>query len=321
MRSLLKIIKLLITRHQSFKLSIKAASQIMNNIKTFVFLDLETTGLPHLEQNKTKITELCMIAVQEEHLGLKNVPRVQNKLNLCFNPTKFISLDAELMTGLSNEKLEHLGVFSDKTVESINLFLDHHPKPICLVAHNGDKFDFPILRTEIDKTGVNLLDGLYCIDSLKLFKKLDKADSSSKVPKLSNKGELIPIELCDGFDELLCQVADEYEQTSKSNVQEEEITKAVKIQQVNETTPKKQIIGSKAIGKSRESRKRLNFSSYKLGDIYQRMTKCAPLNAHQAEADVTMLIICASTLGSRFVEESNALSKKLCDIPTLSQRK
>lgn len=69
------------------------------DIKTFIFLDIETTGLPQMENNATKITELSMIAVQSSHLRLGVIPRVQNKLTLCFNPWKLISYDSEKITG------------------------------------------------------------------------------------------------------------------------------------------------------------------------------------------------------------------------------
>lgn len=67
------------------------------DIKTFVILDLETTGLPHLDN--TKITELCMISIQAEHVLLGTTPRVQNKLNLCFDPCKLIQSNIEKLTG------------------------------------------------------------------------------------------------------------------------------------------------------------------------------------------------------------------------------
>lgn len=72
---------------------------IMRDIKTFAFLDSETTGIPHLENCKTKITELCIVAIQASHLSLGVFPRVQNKLNLCFNPGKCMNKDVSEITG------------------------------------------------------------------------------------------------------------------------------------------------------------------------------------------------------------------------------
>lgn len=75
-------------------------SQVKMNIQNFVFFDIETTGLPYQEYNKTRITELCFVAVQSEHLSLGVYPRVQNKLALCFNPHKFINPQATEITGI-----------------------------------------------------------------------------------------------------------------------------------------------------------------------------------------------------------------------------
>lgn len=71
----------------------------MLEIKTFVFFDSETTGLPSLENNTTKVTELCFVAVESEHLRQGVYPRVQNKLSFCINPKKYIQQEASSITG------------------------------------------------------------------------------------------------------------------------------------------------------------------------------------------------------------------------------
>lgn len=78
---------------------------IMRNIRTFVFFDLETTGLPSQEFNKTRVVELCFISIQADHLRLGTFPRVQNKLTMCVNPRKIISTGASEITGKFNKKL------------------------------------------------------------------------------------------------------------------------------------------------------------------------------------------------------------------------
>lgn len=74
----------------------------MTNIQSFIFFDIETTGLPFEEYNRTRITEMCFVAVQSEHISLGVYPRVQNKLALCFNPQKMISPTATELTGMYN---------------------------------------------------------------------------------------------------------------------------------------------------------------------------------------------------------------------------
>lgn len=68
-------------------------------IYNFAFIDLETTGLPSYENNKTKITELSISIVESNHLRSGVFPRVLNKINLCLNPCKFISPDSTNITG------------------------------------------------------------------------------------------------------------------------------------------------------------------------------------------------------------------------------
>lgn len=70
------------------------------NIQNFVFLDLETTGLPYEEYYKTRMTEMCFVVVEKEHISLGVYPRVQNKLTFCFNPQKIISPIASKITGI-----------------------------------------------------------------------------------------------------------------------------------------------------------------------------------------------------------------------------
>lgn len=68
-------------------------------IYNFAFLELETTGLPELENNTTKITELSISIVQSEHLSSGHFPRVVNKITLCLNPCKSITLTAAELSG------------------------------------------------------------------------------------------------------------------------------------------------------------------------------------------------------------------------------
>nr|XP_020652365.1 three prime repair exonuclease 2-like isoform X2 [Pogona vitticeps] len=116
-------------------------------IETFVFLDLEATGLP---PSRPKITELCLFAVarhafenpQYDNLDSKRMPlfpRLVDKLCFCINPA----------------------------------FFNRQSPPICLVAHNGCGYDFPLLKVELSALGISGLDDIYCADTLKAMKTLD----------------------------------------------------------------------------------------------------------------------------------------------------
>lgn len=143
-------------------------------IKTLVFFDLETTGLPDLEFFKTKITELSAVAVSVEHLlEGKDTPRVQHKLTLCFNPFKRIDIKATEITGLDNELLEHQKKFDKNSMNLLECFLFQLTPPVCIIAHNGNKFDFPLLKKQYE-----VLDGSFPVsikfcDSLPIFQKID----------------------------------------------------------------------------------------------------------------------------------------------------
>ena len=39
--------------------------------------------------------------------------------------------------------------FNENTFYLLTAFLNKLKKPICLIAHNGDKFDFPLLQQEL----------------------------------------------------------------------------------------------------------------------------------------------------------------------------
>lgn len=51
--------------------------------------------------------------------------------------------------GLDNLMLEHINKMDTNTVDLINRFLNQLKKPVCLVAHNGNKFDYPILARQL----------------------------------------------------------------------------------------------------------------------------------------------------------------------------
>ncbi|CAL4071551.1 unnamed protein product, partial [Meganyctiphanes norvegica] len=193
-------------------------------IETFVFFDLETTGL---RGDDPRILELSMIAVSREDLlkmkeesieingsseinkisskvisspGPSNgsvspniiksdtgssvtspnspskapsLPRVLQKYTRLYYPRKLINPKVEELTGLNNELMHRLPSFSLSSVEAIALFLDL-PKPVCLVAHNGDRYDFPLLKAEfVNAKSSDALSNVKCVDTLTCIKEID----------------------------------------------------------------------------------------------------------------------------------------------------
>lgn len=49
-------------------------------------------------------------------------------------------------------------------------FLDRLQKPVCFVAHNGNRFDYPILKKHIERLKQKFLNNIFCIDSLHAFR-------------------------------------------------------------------------------------------------------------------------------------------------------
>uniref|UniRef100_F6QB70 exodeoxyribonuclease III n=1 Tax=Bos taurus TaxID=9913 RepID=F6QB70_BOVIN len=141
-----------------------------------------------------KITELCLLAVHRYALeGLSAPqgpsptapvpPRVLDKLSLCVAPGKVCSPAASEITGLSTAVLAAHGrrAFDADLVNLIRTFLQRQPQPWCLVAHNGDRYDFPLLRAELALLGLaSALDDAFCVDSITALKALEPTGSSSE---------------------------------------------------------------------------------------------------------------------------------------------
>ena len=101
----------------------------MPQINSWVYMDLETTGL---ERDRPRITELSLVAVEARHISEN--PRVLNKLVLCFNPggARFNEY-ALTKTGLNPDNLSAQPRFSENTVWLLDAFLGSLPGPVCLV--------------------------------------------------------------------------------------------------------------------------------------------------------------------------------------------
>ncbi|XP_063966485.1 three prime repair exonuclease 2-like [Lytechinus pictus] len=177
-------------------------------INSFVFLDLETS---HLEKgDRPTIIEMSLFAVhrtgllhpdvlasvnrakrQDTTYDLSKVlfPRVVDKLTLCLDPRKQTSAQSFCLTKLDNLNLcESKKMALDKDVISmLNIFLRRQEGPICLVAHNGNRFDFPMLRTELSRVTANEpFEDFLCADSLDGF----RDNFASEVKQVEDPGFL-----------------------------------------------------------------------------------------------------------------------------------
>uniref|UniRef100_A0A8C0HYG5 exodeoxyribonuclease III n=2 Tax=Balaenoptera musculus TaxID=9771 RepID=A0A8C0HYG5_BALMU len=160
-------------------------------VQTLIFLDLEATGLPF---SQPKVTELCLLAIHRWALErlptpqgppstVPPPPRVLDKLSLCVAPGKACSPAASEITGLSTAVLAAHGrqCFDANLANMLRAFLQRQPQPWCLVAHNGDRYDFPLLQAELAVLGLaSALDGAFCVDSIAALKALEQAGSPSE---------------------------------------------------------------------------------------------------------------------------------------------
>lgn len=323
------------------------------DIKSFAFFDLETTGLPSLEYNNTKITQLSIVACSVDHLlainNVNDIPRVTHKLTICLNPLKRISLGAEEVTGLSNELLQYERKFDDNTMALLNSFLQQLQQPVCLIAHNGNSFDFPILRSHIEKLSGSLPSSLLFCDSLQVFRNIYKLQDTDNCRILINgfimkTSEVIADNEVKLINEEILKV-EEYvnEPSEASQIQqlEEEFLafecEDLKARQSqNEKTPNKPTKPENKTAnhkKHDDNRKRQHNvrrelfpleedkkwprGTFKLREIYKRLFNEYPQNSHDAEDDVIALLKCACACKNLFVEIVKSTATKFCDIKKL----
>ncbi|XP_068105866.1 three prime repair exonuclease 2 [Hyperolius riggenbachi] len=148
-------------------------------VKTYIFIDLEATGL---NRDQPKITELCMVAVHAisinnpvtDESGEVQLPRVMDKLCLCVDPGKPLTKTASEITGLTNDLLTDCEkqTFDQNLFNTMSEFISRQAQPVCLVAHNGFFYDYPLLKTELLRQQLDLSESILCLDSLQAFRNL-----------------------------------------------------------------------------------------------------------------------------------------------------
>ncbi|XP_012222385.2 uncharacterized protein [Linepithema humile] len=320
-------------------------------IQTFTFFDLETTGLI---QGKVmpKITEIALVAVKRESIyncSKNSLPRILHKLVLPINPQKIIPPRVEDMTKLYNEDVQLLQPFECGIYELIMYFLQRLTPPICFVAHNGNRFDYPIFLWELECINKIFDDRILCIDTWPMFQEFfDKRDAEPKVIQ-----DLLNDEFNDSLSTLDVDVPMRKERTNvlvktmptlqaipSSNdrytalannewhdIKEEysNVPSPNSRREVNEKTPVNQLIrpqdaSSTVIKRFKKNpRKKLNFGyerpfDMKLNSIHNYMFGVNSPQQHSAEADCLAMLRCVTNIAGFFVEwsDNNAIPLVYC---------
>ena len=293
---------------------------VMSEINTLVYFDIEATGLK--SSGKPRICEISLVAVNTQdvlNLGVTNKkdnqfcevtfsPRIVNKLTLCVYPMAIIVPLVSDLTGLDNYNLSGQSTFTKNTSDLINNFLACLPAPVCLIAHNGNAYDFPLLKAELEKLGTNLDAEILCADSYRAIKEIFSKKEENK-------------------NEILKETEDKYNAQSDVDAARELMqsgmfeTDLLEGQTVtlneNESTPRNQKKCRSLIKPRKRSeifhvehpkiRKRLHFpnleppSSFSLVNLHMHILGVPPIQAHGAEADCLALLRITSTLGSDWI--------------------
>lgn len=215
---------------------------------------------------------------------------------------------AFFLSGLDNFLLERESTLNENAVQMILNFIEHLPAPVCLVAHNGWPFDYPIIKKSFNKLKMQFPSSVLCVDSLRAFMEID---DKRKDIETELKLEVLP------------EILDQTEVPGSS-----QNSKIIDWQSLNETTPtrptllpkdafrKRKLINdgcededineelSSEAKRPRELHARRQLFSglkcaetkrfpprgqYKLGNLFERIFLQPAMDAHRAEGDVNML--------------------------------
>ncbi|XP_033326094.2 three-prime repair exonuclease 1 isoform X1 [Megalopta genalis] len=286
--------------------------------QTCIFFDLETTGL--ITKCMPKITELSLIAVSRNAISVETgtLPRVLSKLVLPINPVKEIPKAIETLTGLSNESVDNVGSFTRDTYDLIISFINRLTPPVCFIAYNGNKYDYPILLWELGNINVDVDKAILSIDMMLLikdyFKNVHSITDDSITSGATCISEDIDILLNDGCNEML---SDALDNVMRDNEGGDACSNSPRINyyeeqwKINERTPERSIIKQPNIKStnrdSNRGRKTLHFknskpSNFKLLSVYKHFFGTDSPNAHTAEGDCLSMIQCAIQIKHFFLE-------------------
>jgi three prime repair exonuclease-1 len=318
----------------------------MTDIRTLVYFDLEATGLK--SSGKPRICELSLLAVniqdvldlnmaliasldngrsEKDLIQVRNLsPRILNKLTLCVYPMATIVPLVSDLTGLDNYNLTGQSKFTKNTGNLVNSFLELLPSPVCLVAHNGNAYDFPLLKAEMEKSGTKLNSEILCVDSYvgikEIYRKrtevIKKEDAIMEEMKeveelliVKTEIDLVTDLINDGYFESEMEegACDEVKELSKNIEFSKKENESTPIRKKNEpkidfSRKMKPLHCSEKL-RIRRKLKFLNESppkSFSLINLHKHLLGCPPDQSHGAEADCVTLLRATAMLGSDWTD-------------------
>ena len=220
---------------------------------------------------------------KEDNMLETLLPRVMNKLTLCVYPMATIMPNVTSITGLDNYNLTGQARFDKNTGGLIKAFLDRLPSPVCLVAHNGNLYDFPLLKAEMEKVGVELGFDILCADSYIGMKEIfKKKEEKQRKEKAMNK-RLFWLEK---------RKLVKTESSTKQNNNNKFTTKPG-MNIVTKPSRSSVVMQRKSPGTTPTSFSLINLHKYFFG--------CTPIQSHGAEADCLTLIRTTAALGNEWI--------------------
>ncbi|XP_022829719.1 three prime repair exonuclease 2-like [Spodoptera litura] len=121
----------------------------MAPVQTFVFFDIATKREDNAD-NCDEIKALCFLAVpRQQYLEPNNIraPNDGNQIYMEF-PNNEITVE---------------------DFNTINNFINQQEKPVCIMAHNGNRFDFGILKRKFNRLNVDLASDVLVADTMYAF--------------------------------------------------------------------------------------------------------------------------------------------------------
>jgi three prime repair exonuclease-1 len=227
------------------------------------------------------------------------------------------------MTGLDNYNLNGQSKFNKSTGDLMNNFLSCLPSPVCLIAHNGNAYDFPLLKAELENAGVQLSPEIFCADSYVGIKEIfanrrnifEREKTKNEESSQQKERKIAKIEL-DALADLVNSGVFEEEMSEGISDNGENLDCAFSSKQENEKTPckikdtvasciKPRKANQNNYNEKSRSRKNLDFSaptSFSLINLHLHLLGYRPLQSHGAEADCVALLKTTAALGKEWID-------------------